>query len=916
MSGRATADILDEEEAPSGGSVSILPAKISVWVTGHYPSRPEGSGSRGPVSGLSRPPYISEVLDRKPYSFGRPDVSHHFLDFARMRLGRYVRRQKALPRSRDRLKRFRQELWFLVLAGYSPSLIRDLFQEVLSKAFESLSYGGVVGSIKELVLVAEAGEFLLEEEYCELLEDYKTGPWALDAPDWLRKQYGVPLPGEVSSKRDSGKQKGFVDLVSGQGSGQSFEPVVGLEQASPGVQGLAGFLHPGPGGYNEFQLLFMEGLFKQMMAGFGGFPVPAGAGGVCAGGGGTGGAPGVFSPAGVISPASETGGLSEKSRKEKRAELDEDIASYEESRGSLALTPAEYFRALDLGLSVVLAERASGTRPADPGSGDLSVLTKEGLPETPAETSKVVLGGGETQALVDPVPKAKPDDSADGGNEPAELPAETGDVLLTKNESAPDQSGVDDGDKSEGDPDGSSPDAGSDAGLKDDSDQADEADEDKDLVPPPGNESVENIEYEDDDEATIWGPALAARSPFIADPYSTEAKMKSGAKAPASGVDPGKVPEKNPELGSGKVLDIVESPPVVGSGNPAALVAKVAKTVVLKEFKHELLLRDPKELVWTGHKTFFPKLENLGSATYEDLLACYGEYTEGKRKVEEGFELYPLDLSTFQLLSDRGWVWRMVCQLLAGKRVKDSLGTLLVLEGIVQRVFGLASGLVDPVSGGRYVQYGPVWTPEKAAEMKAAGVAKWWRSMNPLQVEARRPRTVEDIPPGYAWVPFFGYYSNSVLERARRVYDSPARMDYGYEGQDLRKDELDFAEELRTAQGVLVNLPNADPSFFPPFFRPYGGGFEVQACGVSVPLDAAVACPDWLTVESAPGRGFWSGFDIGDSGPWGADLFREFSKIKTLIHTPSAMVLLSRLDPGVYDRWKSWGISFSQAGCP
>ena len=363
--------VFEDGDVPFSAADCEYSKGISIWVLGRC-ERAEGESKTGPLPGAACPPYRLEEGSGDSREVGRPRVTHAFLDEARSRLRVHRKKRKPLPLCWDRLRNFRKEVWFLILAGYSPSFIRTFFLAELPNLFPSLSYYGVVTSVEKTVAVARAGDLLLGEDYRDVLEHYRAGPWVHNAPDWLRKQYGVPLVGEgqivdieVSSKSSSGKQKASGKVVPGTasepGPGQRSEPVVGLEQASPGVKDLAGFLQPGPGGYTPFQLLIMEGLFKQMVAGLGGAAlVPAGAGGVGAGGGGTGGAPRVVSLDGVISPVSETGGLSEKSRKEKRVELDDDIASYEESHGSLALTPAEYFRALDLGLSVVLAERSSG----------------------------------------------------------------------------------------------------------------------------------------------------------------------------------------------------------------------------------------------------------------------------------------------------------------------------------------------------------------------------------------------------------------------------------------------------------------------------------------------------------------------------------------------------------------------------
>jgi len=145
----------------------------------------------------------------------------------------------------------------------------------------------VVASVEKAVAVARAGELLLGDDYRDALEHYRAGPWAHNAPDWLRKQYGVPLFGEaeivdvgVSSKSNSGKQKGSGKAGLGKDSGA----VVEAEPVGGGEKDSAGLVPPSSSDYGPGVLELFMALLRGMAGSGGGLQLPAGAGVVGAGG--------------------------------------------------------------------------------------------------------------------------------------------------------------------------------------------------------------------------------------------------------------------------------------------------------------------------------------------------------------------------------------------------------------------------------------------------------------------------------------------------------------------------------------------------------------------------------------------------------------------------------------------------------
>ena len=205
---------------------------ISPWVDDDF-KRPAGALRKGPVSNYSKPPptitYGRSGVKRGP---GRLPMAHHFLDAVKASFRSACRRRRPAPMCRDRLKEFREQVWFLILANYSPSSIESIFKRELPILFPQLSYDGVVYSVSAARTQAKAGKLILEGDFAELLQAYNSGPWASDAPMWLREQYAVepvePVD-EKEAKRVAAREMvedGVPELPSGLSArGQAAGPV-------------------------------------------------------------------------------------------------------------------------------------------------------------------------------------------------------------------------------------------------------------------------------------------------------------------------------------------------------------------------------------------------------------------------------------------------------------------------------------------------------------------------------------------------------------------------------------------------------------------------------------------------------------------------------------------------------------------
>ena len=181
---------------------SSYPLGVTCWVTGDFP----GDTVRGPYPN-SVPPTVNGGRGARKGSGsrgGRPRVSHPMLDLAAARLKRYKEPKGPTPKE-DVLGRFRKVVWFLTLGSFSPSFVCSFFKGVFPDYYRQLSYRGTKSSVMRAQAEACSGKLLLDSEFSGVLKIYRAGPWAHNAPDWLRAQYRDPLVDSVSGVTDSGK---------------------------------------------------------------------------------------------------------------------------------------------------------------------------------------------------------------------------------------------------------------------------------------------------------------------------------------------------------------------------------------------------------------------------------------------------------------------------------------------------------------------------------------------------------------------------------------------------------------------------------------------------------------------------------------------------------------------------------------
>lgn len=139
---------------------------------------------------LRNPPTLGNPwFRREPGKAGRPPVYHDFLEVARRRLRQYRKNRKRVPIRPDRLHKFEQEVFFLKLAGYSPTFVCRIFQEELPNLFSRLSKEGVQTSMKKAEERARLEMLRLDPELQYVLCQYAAGPWSEDSDQWLKDQY-------------------------------------------------------------------------------------------------------------------------------------------------------------------------------------------------------------------------------------------------------------------------------------------------------------------------------------------------------------------------------------------------------------------------------------------------------------------------------------------------------------------------------------------------------------------------------------------------------------------------------------------------------------------------------------------------------------------------------------------------------
>jgi hypothetical protein len=330
---------------------------ISGFLSGAYrKGKRKSGGRRGPVPGASLvPTLIDRSVKRKS---GRPVRMHAFLDLLRSRLRKYQKPHKK-DYYTDLVRDFRKDLWFLILAGYPVNSIRVVFALELPNLFGNLSFKGMVTSLQITIKEAKATRIDLDEEYLDLLKNYSAGPWAYNAPDWLRAQYGVPLEEPKSGGKDSrkgkGKGKDSGKDVAGEPAGAKSPEELGREDAFWTMWSKYKVGCPGaPDPTSEEVSLGVNLGISAILARREAAGVSVGAGTVEA--------PVVpVVGSGVVSSAVPAGPVAPVSGNDRALRIERllgEIAHVEKSTGvSLNLTHVEFAEAVDSGLSVVLAKR-------------------------------------------------------------------------------------------------------------------------------------------------------------------------------------------------------------------------------------------------------------------------------------------------------------------------------------------------------------------------------------------------------------------------------------------------------------------------------------------------------------------------------------------------------------------------------
>jgi hypothetical protein len=314
-------------------------------------------------------------------------------------LDSHRRKKTPIPMCWDRLKEFRDVVWYLILAGYSPTFICAFFRKELPNLFPKLSKEGVTSSVRKTQQLARDGQFFLDEELAGILAEFDAGPWAHDAPDWLRLQYGVPLAEPKSGGKDSrkGKGKDSGKDVAGEAAGLMTPEEFGREDAfwamwSKYKVGCPGALDP----TSEEVVLGVNRGISAILA----RREAAGISVVQVAGGATGGATCVFpyvAPGGSalsacpgvsVSPATSVVG---DERDLKIAMILEEMSQLEASTGVLLkMTPVEFVEAVDFGLLFVLAKRQSS---GSVGMAVASAVVTAAGPNVPRVSPVVVPGG-------------------------------------------------------------------------------------------------------------------------------------------------------------------------------------------------------------------------------------------------------------------------------------------------------------------------------------------------------------------------------------------------------------------------------------------------------------------------------------------------------------------------------------------
>ncbi len=310
---------------------------------------------------------------------------------------------------------------------------------------------------------------------------------------------------------------------------------------------------------------------------------------------------------------------------------------------------------------------------------------------------------------------------------------------------------------------------------------------------------------------------------------------------------------------------------------------------VLYEPMHELLCRPVDSLILDAHHTFFPELPEIPLEANPQIsipVIAWKEITEGSRPIEipQGFRLFGVDDAWHLSLAMSGYT-PADCH--GAETPGIAWISTLVAEGIVERAFGLAKGAESP-SGRRYLQYGQLWTETLARKMLEMDCPNWFYVVNPYRVEQRKPERLEDLPEGCTWIPGWGLYPTSYLQRVLEI----DRRGTGYLSNDeeLQRNEAHFYGKLAQALGPAGAETN---SRIFRYRKPKWQGFVPFAFGANFHDDSKDSA-DWLNFNK---ENVWSG-----SNPGAEPLMKALATIPTAIHRRSADDAARAISAAVWKR--------------
>lgn len=675
-------------------------SNMLLGVTADAPGNPEqgASGSDAGAGSVVRevafyrsPPSMEHPkFKRRKGQVGRPPVYHDFLVAVGRRLRKFRNRTTPVPRCWHRLSKFPQEVLFLTLAGYSPSYICKVFSDELPMMYPTLSPEGVEYSVKRVMSNARKKLLILDDDLLELLYDFKAGPWAPDAEDWLKEEYWF----EEDLEKEAAARKSEVG-----------GPV------NPAVEPDSVFAPVGVVGKPDV--------------------VPASSVAVA--------------PVAVGSPETvvpvPVPGVDTRSDLEKTREFAAMWALFREmDPGLSAPTAGEIVRGLSVGAAVVLAERSLAPV-VEPGP---VVPAVAGVPVvdavTPAVEPVVKVPDRFTDAELVPMHRAA---CKFFGKRPDLKAAEFARCRQI--------------------------------GYFEALMEFEHRDTFADFeweVTPEGVFTRLDVEEAKPDE--ILGLHREGKEETLENSLISQGVAEEVDFSAESG-------ESASEEVVSRVSVTSEEVPVV----EAVLDPEVCDWEVRDESYNFLLKREPVPVTTEDVRTFVPIMEG---DSYEERFSNWQNY-QGDT---DGMNLFTCDRERFEMLPNMGVTFEQVY----GRMTPNLYVPVLMFEEILEKVYGLDSRTVTS-SGKRVQHYANVWNRETALEMAPFYHNDWFLPLNPMRVESRRPRTKEEVPVGYTWVPFLGLMETSVVEECK------ARMLRGrtfeYESEQIKSLHKRFAQKVHQA---------------------------------------------------------------------------------------------------------------------